>query len=113
MRAFQKPFKLYAGRHTAKFMGVDNGVGAHGPYLLWKYCITYGHHRTPVTRITGQRPTEGSHCEFMLRNMLGRSGTDMDLSEINSLIEMPFTIMVQYHKGYPRVEAVWPMSGQE
>ena len=79
MTTAKKQFKLYAGRHPATFMGIEEQEYGYGPCLVWMFLITHGRKPTLVTRITGIDATTGSTCGMFIRNMLGRPWMDDDL----------------------------------
>jgi hypothetical protein len=106
MRTAESSFKLYTGRHSATFVGVEEQIGKHGPCLLWKFVVTYGYHRTFVNRFTKAEPTSGSDCARFLSRMLGKPVTVDDLPWLRLHIGKSFTINVDYHNGYPQVKDV-------
>jgi len=105
MNITQNNFKIYRGHHNAEFIGVEEREFQYGRCLLWKFRITHGYRQTIVTRITGVDPTKGA-CGSILSGLLDYPATEEDLHDINVLIGMPYSIFVQYHQGYPRVEGV-------
>jgi hypothetical protein len=109
MKSKSERFKLYPGKHIAQFMGVERNVSDYGEYLLWKFQISYGRHHNWVTRTTGPQATEGSNCGIMLRNLLGRPASDIDLLCVDLLIGLSFSVLIQYQNDYPRVESAWPI----
>ena len=110
MKLVKNTFKLYAGRHSGTFLGVEKQVHEHGPCLLWTFLITHGHSRTFVNRFTGPDPTKRSDCGIFLSSLLGRPASEIDLPDVNSLIGRSYSIIVQYHDGYPRIENIQPAS---
>lgn len=110
MTTAKKQFKLYSGHHPATFLGIEEKEYGYGPCLVWMFLITHGRKRSLVTRITGIDATTGGTCGMFIRNMLGRPWMDDDLRSIISLFGRTFTVLVQYHNGYPRVEYVQPVS---